>query len=132
MKPDCTILWAEDDEDDVLFIEEAAEALKVSHLIDFVFNGKEVLTKLEVATSNKTLPQLIVLDYNMPVMSGAEALASIITQDHLKHIPIVLFTTGTLRSESNHLRQHASVFKKPSDRDGFVTMVREIMALCKA
>lgn len=131
MKPDCTILWAEDDPDDILFIEEAAEALKVSHLIEFVYNGKDVLHKLDVAEANKTLPQLIVLDYNMPIMTGAETIAVLITKDHFKHIPIVLFTTGDIRKERSYILQHATIYKKPSDRDGFISMVREIMELCK-
>jgi len=132
VKPDCTILWAEDDPDDILFIEEAAQALKVSHLIVFVYNGKDVLHKLEVAEANKTLPQLIVLDYNMPIMTGAETISVLITKDHLKHIPIVLFSTGDLRKEKFNILQHAMIYKKPSDRDGFISMVREIMELCKA
>jgi len=131
MKENCTILWAEDDQDDVSLIAEAAETLKVGHLIDFVGNGKEAIEKLLRSALNKTLPQLIVLDNNMPIQSGYETLLEIYPNPAINHIPVAFFTTGEFGLEMEFIRKHAKVFRKPSSYSAFLGTLQEIMLLCK-
>lgn len=131
MKENCTILWAEDDQDDIDLILEAAKDLRVDHLIDFVRNGEEALNKLFRSSVNKILPQLIVLDNNMPVMSGAEALNRIVKHDQLKTIPIAFFTTGKIGSELHRIHHHAQVFLKPSSYSSFLETIKDILELCE-
>jgi len=131
MKENCTILWAEDDDDDVLMITEAAETLNVDHLIDFVPNGKECLDKLLSSIPNQTLPQLIVLDNNMPIITGYETLLLIRQHEILNDIPIAFFTTGNSGSEMDVIKNQASVFKKPSDYATLLSTLQQVLALCK-
>ena len=131
MKDNCTILWAEDDQDDVALISEAAENLRVEHLIDFVGNGREAIEKLLRAALNKTLPQLIVLDNNMPIQSGYEVLLEIYPNPAINHIPVAFFTTGEFGHEMEFIRKHAKVFRKPSSYAAFLTTLQEILLLCK-
>ena len=131
MKENCTILWAEDDDDDVLMITEAAETLNVGHLIDFVPNGKECLDKLLISISNQTLPQLIVLDNNMPIITGYETLLLIRQYEILNDIPFAFFTTGNSGTEMDVIKNQASVFKKPSDYATLLSTLQQVLDLCK-
>jgi CheY-like chemotaxis protein len=132
MKEHCTILWAEDDEDDIMLICEAADTLKITHLIDFVENGKQALTKLERSAINKNLPQLIVLDHNMPIMTGYEVLQFIQANQVLRNIPVAFFTTGTQGKETDQLATRVHFFKKPSEYSAFLTTLKAIMELCQS
>jgi CheY-like chemotaxis protein len=131
MKDNCSILWAEDDEDDILLITEAAETLNADHLIDFVCNGKECLETLLRSIPNKSLPQLIVLDNNMPIITGYEALLLIRQHQQLNGIPVAFFTTGNSGAEMDVIKNQAHIFKKPSDYATLLATLRELLALCK-
>jgi CheY-like chemotaxis protein len=132
MKENCTILWAEDDEDDVLLITEAAQNLNAGHLIDFVSNGKECLDTLLRSIQSKSLPQLIVLDNNMPIITGYETLLLIRQHEKLDSIPIVFFTTGNSGTEMDIIKSQASVFKKPSDYATLLSTLEQVLSLCKS
>jgi CheY-like chemotaxis protein len=132
MKENCTILWAEDDEDDVLLITEAAQNLNAGHLIDFVSNGKECLDTLLRSIQSKSLPQLIVLDNNMPIITGYETLQLIRQHKKLDGIPIVFFTTGNSGTEMDVIKTQASVFKKPSDYATLLSTLEQVLSLCKS
>lgn len=92
------ILIADDDPDDRLM---AREALVQSHspsLINFVEDGEELLDYLyrrgKFQNREDSLPDLILLDLNMPRKSGVEALQEIKSDNTLRHIPIVVLTTS--------------------------------------
>lgn len=89
-----TILYAEDDLDDVLIVKEAFEKhdhIQVVHAV----NGAEALQQLNRMHAEGLLPCLVILDINMPVMDGKEALQKIKSQDAFKDVPIVLFSTSS-------------------------------------
>ena len=92
-----TILMADDDPDDQLFIREAFHALPVD--IRSVEDGRELLDYLLCKGKYKSVnafprPDLILLDLNMPKMSGKEALAEIQADSCLKSIPVIILTTS--------------------------------------
>ena len=131
MNRNCTILWAEDDDDDIGLISEAAGEIKVRHLIDFARNGEDALQKLFRSKLTKSLPQLIVLDNNMPIMTGFETLKQILQYEEFKSIPVVFFTTGQVGSELPLIKDHAQVFLKPSTYESFLQTIKQILALCE-
>ena len=67
-----TILYAEDDLDDLFMIRQAFEQFDSSTEILHVNDGFEALEQLKKARENHQLPCLIILDINMPGMSGLE------------------------------------------------------------
>lgn len=86
------ILIADDDFDDQELIRDALLENKFSiEKLRFVNDGQELLDTLDSA---QTLPSMIILDLNMPRISGREALAKIKQSDRLRHIPIIIFTTS--------------------------------------
>lgn len=88
-----TILWADDDRDDLEIFRELLAAFAPDHqLIEFE-NGQHLLTYLQGIDQGNS-PCLIVLDMNMPVLSGRETLQAIKQQPAWKDIPTVVFTTA--------------------------------------
>lgn len=90
------VLIAEDDPDDRYLLE---SALKDSNIHDgYIFHENGVLTmqylnNLKLQIDHSLLPDLILLDLNMPKKDGREVLKEIKSDPMLRHIPVVIFTT---------------------------------------
>ncbi|MFC1996551.1 response regulator [Chloroflexota bacterium] len=94
-----TILLAEDDSDDRYLISEALDESGVDNQLFIVENGEALLDYLKGRGSYKDrkkypFPSLILLDLNMPLMDGREALAELKKDPALKRIPIIVLTTS--------------------------------------
>lgn len=126
MMRNVNILIAEDDPDDRELAEEALALTPYGSHLSFVKDGQELLDYLEqkgqYAGQNLSLPDLILLDLNMPRVDGRTALRRIRESEHLKHIPIVILTTSKDDREVNHAYMNGanSFITKPSDFEQFV------------
>ena len=94
------ILMAEDDSDDRLLFQDALKEIRFGNHIDYVENGQELMDYLNRVGKYKELegdplPGLILLDLNMPIKDGREALAEIKQNPKLKRVPIVVLTTSS-------------------------------------
>lgn len=94
-----TMLLAEDDFDDRYLISEALDESGVENQLYIVENGEDLLDYLKNRGKYNDKekfprPGLILLDLNMPLMDGREALAKIKQDPDLKTIPIVVLTTS--------------------------------------
>ena len=96
--PPITIVMADDDEDDVMFAMQAMGESRVLSDFRSVSDGAGLLDYLrgegEFADVAAPGPQLILMDLNMPKMSGLEALTEIKKDPSLKTIPVVILTTS--------------------------------------
>src|SRR6478609_4637879 len=94
MRKSYTILYMDDDHDDLQLISEAflkyTEKLTIVH----AYNGKEGLQILLKMMKNHELPCLVIIDINMPIMDGKETLAQIKSYKELNEMPIVMFSTS--------------------------------------
>lgn len=119
------ILIAEDDADDRLMINEAFMENNMPAGIVFFENGAELIEYLysDDERNDRTLPDLILLDLNMPKMDGKTVLSKLKTHPSYKDIPVVILTTSRSREEEiNVLAMGASgFFTKPSS---FTELVR--------
>jgi CheY-like chemotaxis protein len=93
------ILCAEDDEDDRLFIGEAIARLPEPPEVRFVGDGRELLDYLRHAgrfadPASAPRPDLVLLDLNMPRMTGREALPLLKGDPELRALPVVVLTTS--------------------------------------
>lgn len=97
-KEPVVILMADDDDDDFLLTQKALKASKLLNTLVRVADGEELmdylLKKGEYESQETQRPGIILLDLNMPRKDGREALAEIKSYDHLKDIPVVVFTTS--------------------------------------
>ncbi len=108
------ILLVDDDVDDQLFFKEAIELINPSLHCDTATNGKIALDKLKVSTS---LPDIIFLDLNTPVMNGFDFLIQIKKENQLNKIPICIFTTSNILRDQELTKEFGAQFflTKPND-----------------
>ena len=103
------ILYAEDDPEDRMLVEDAMEESRLANELDFVEDGEELMDYLHrrgkyTELTNEPLPGLILLDLNMPRKDGREALEEIKADPNLRRIPIVVLTTS--KAEEDILRTY--------------------------
>src|SRR5690348_10894066 len=89
-----TILWADDDMDDLQMMREILLKNEQQFEIVEVNNGKEAMSYLHAALKENALPCLIILDIHMPVMDGKETLTQIKKNEKFESVPVVVFTTS--------------------------------------
>ena len=87
------ILFADDDLDDQELLKEAFLKIDDELIIHTETTGKEALSFLENCT-NEDLPDLIILDYNIPDMNGAEIFESINSNTRYRNIVKVVWSTS--------------------------------------
>ena len=129
-----TVLVAEDNPDDCRFTEEAWKEAQLGHELRFVHNGKELLdylynrglfTDAEVAPR----PGVILLDLNMPLKSGGDALVEIKTDPALARIPVIILTTSKagqdmLKTASLGVNGYIT---KPGTFHGYIEMMENLV-----
>jgi CheY-like chemotaxis protein len=128
-----TILWADDDADDLQMMREIL--LKHSRNFEIVeaHNGKEALKYLEEANAANSLPCLIILDINMPVLDGKETLSIIKRSDGINHVPVVVFTTSASELDRMYCQRLGSeMITKPPSFSRLESVVIKLLDFCKA
>jgi two-component system, response regulator len=127
-----TILLADDDADDRLLLLEAFEENKITCQLKFVEDGADLLDYLNKKGKydghNHDSPDLILLDINMPKKDGKKALEEIKTNNSLKHIPVIMFSTSKSPEDvANSYRLGANSFiVKPSSFEGLIEVTNVI------
>lgn len=91
------ILLVDDNDDDVVLVEESFKDSKFVNLMRVARDGAEALSYMrrEGPHKNATLPGLVLLDINMPGLSGFEVLSAMKAEPTLRTIPVVMLTTST-------------------------------------
>jgi CheY-like chemotaxis protein len=129
MKP-IHILLVEDNEGDILLTTEALEEKKIINKISVVKDGDKAIDFLNKKNEYKDaeLPNLILLDINLPKKNGHEVLQYIKTNDKLKHIPIIMLTTSSSEKDIMLSYKHyANCFiTKPVEVNDFIEAVTKI------
>jgi two-component system response regulator len=124
------ILMAEDSPDDRLLAEEAIKDFKLLNRLHMVENGEEVLAFLrrDPPHADAPVPDLILLDVNMPRKTGLEALAEIKAHPQWKFIPVVILTSSQAeRDIYTAYGHHANCYiVKPVDFERFIEVVQSI------
>jgi len=90
-----TILYADDDADDVAMFRQSVQDIAADYSVLEAFDGLQALEKLREMEQNGILPSLIILDINMPRMNGKELLKVLQNNKAFSAIPIVLFSTSS-------------------------------------
>ncbi|WP_336208063.1 response regulator [Nonomuraea sp. LPB2021202275-12-8] len=124
------VLLVEDDQGDILLTREAFELNKVSNRLHVVNDGEQAMAFLrcEGEYSGAPRPDLIMLDLNLPRMSGLEVLSEVKADGELRTIPVVILTTSEAEEDILHsYRLHANAYvAKPVDFTQFIRVVRQI------
>jgi CheY-like chemotaxis protein len=97
MKPgDLNILLVEDNPEDVYFTRKVLKRNKLSGKIHLAKDGDEALKLLGKQASNGGLPDLILLDINLPGIGGIELLRRLKQDPRLASIPVIMLTCSNM------------------------------------
>ena len=129
--PSNFILLGEDDADDQEMLKEVFTSIDAAFVLFFVNNGSEILSALE-KLKDEQLPCLIVLDYNMPGLSGADILRELGTNERYKKIPKVVCSTAISEKFKKICLELGAVdyVIKPSNMTGLEEVARYMLSLC--
>jgi CheY-like chemotaxis protein len=87
------ILLADDDIDDRMLFESAYKDRRDIIILASALNGAEVIERLENISDEADLPDLIILDQNMPKMTGKQTLTFLKADHRYSHIPVCVCST---------------------------------------
>lgn len=120
------ILLIEDDGDDIDLLREAFEMNNINCQINTVKEGDLAIPFLMDA---HILPDIIVMDLNLPRMHGREILAHIKSSAELANIPLVVLTTSSLQEDVNFTFSMGinKYLTKPTTIEGFNSTVQAIV-----
>ncbi|MEO7976746.1 response regulator [Flavobacterium sp.] len=117
------IILIDDDEEDQQIFLAALDQISTTIRYNFFTDARKALEDLK---SGNITTQAIFLDLNMPLMSGHEFLAQIKQVEHLKRIPIIIFTTSSSSSiKEMTLSMGATDFlTKPNDFRDLIALLQ--------
>jgi CheY-like chemotaxis protein len=123
------VLLVEDDSDDRLLFQTFFSARTDISLLPPATNGLEMIGYLDGVSSDKELPDLIVLDQNMPKMNGKQTLTFLKSSERYSKISVVIYSTytdNTLVVDCKKLGADM-VAVKPIDDAGYQKMMDDFL-----
>ena len=127
------ILIADDDPDDQLLIREAFEERCKNCQLCFVSNGVELMTLLKGESAQELpercpVPDLILLDLNMPLKDGRQALTEIRSDPALRQLPTVILTTSKNDEDVNFCQSRGAndYIVKPNSYSELLAIVESL------
>lgn len=125
-----TILWADDDYDDLQMMREILSKKSTDFEIVEVHNGKEVLEYLKQDPTDR--PCLIILDINMPVLDGKETLSILKSAEEYKDIPTVIFTTSESELDKLYCKKlNTEMVTKPPTFSTLNAALEKLLNFCR-
>lgn len=123
------VLLVEDNPGDVRLIQEVFKEAKIKNVLHVARDGEEAMKMLHLEGENPNrLPDLILLDLNLPKKDGRDVLKEIKKDDKLKCIPVVVLTSS-IRDEDliETYKNNANCYiAKPVDLDQLIKVVQNI------
>jgi len=122
------ILLVEDNPGDVRLTQEVLKESRFNTQLKVVYDGEEAIHYLQQSLEKNMLPDIVLLDLNLPRRNGLEVLEVIKEHPRLMLIPVVILTS----SEADHdisqcYTQHANCYvTKPVDFDEYFKVVNNI------
>lgn len=119
---------ADDDVDDQYLVRRAIEDIQIKHVLTTVNNGNQLLEHLQKQQNEKTLPDCILLDLNMPLLDGFQALSRIKADKSFSVIPVFILSTSRSSSDRELSLKlgAADFFVKPTQFGDLKTIMKDI------
>lgn len=128
-----TIVYADDDADDLSMLREAIGSIAVDYQIIEAFDGVHALEILHQMQESGALPCLVVLDINMPRMDGKQTLVAIQNNPALSQIPVVLFSTSSSTLDKTFSQaKHVELITKPFEYGVLQKTASRLLSYCNA
>jgi two-component system, chemotaxis family, response regulator Rcp1 len=124
------ILLVEDNLGDVRLTEEAFKECNIAVNFVVVSDGDQAMKYLnkQAPFTDAVLPDLVLLDLNLPKLNGREVLELIKSNQDLKHIPVVILTTSSAEQDVHaSYNLHVNCYiKKPLEFQKFADTIKSI------
>ena len=126
MSRSLNILLIEDDAIEVMKFNRVLSSMNSKHKIIEANNGEEALTILKV---KEIIPDIIILDLNMPKLNGIEFLEIVKADEYLKYIPAIILTTSNNRKDVMECYRIgiAGYLLKPLKYDDYVDRIKKLL-----
>ncbi len=124
-----TILLLDDDDDDCTLFEDALNEVNSTVELKTANSYGQMMRVL--GDPDSELPDLIVMDLNMPAQNGFECLANLKMSEELKHLPVVIFSTSAQREAIDLVYDRGAVLyiTKPSTFSELKQIVARLVTL---
>lgn len=127
------ILVVDDNQFDIKILKRALRAAGLTNeRISEANNGREALKCLNKQNEDPVsgLPDLVLLDINMPEMDGFETLEAIRKNPAFEHLPVIMMTTSTRQEDVNKsYRLRCNAFhSKCSELDAFKALIISLLS----
>lgn len=131
MKKPLDILLIEDDIDDIDLLKDALNEEKVPYEMEVIMEGDKVYSYLE---SVEDLPEIIVMDLNLPKIGGKEILMEIKSSFTFTEIPIIVLTTSSAKEDIDYCNSMgiSKYITKPATIDGWNATINSIINVALA
>jgi CheY-like chemotaxis protein len=127
MRKEASILLVEDDPDHVELALRALEKHGVANQVFVAHDGAEALDYL-LGGHLATLPEVVLLDLNLPKVSGLDVLRQIRQNENTRHLPVVILTSSD--EETDLARSYElgvnSYIRKPVSFAEFAEAIRQV------
>jgi CheY-like chemotaxis protein len=126
------ILLVEDDHLDTIDIKRTLDKMNLVYKLQVARNGEEGIEMLEAThTNQQPLPDVTLIDLNMPRMNGLEFLSIVRTKEKWKHLKCFIITTSAEKIDQEAARKLGVSgyivkplnLKNPSSMDAFNLMI---------
>ncbi len=125
------ILLVDDSEDDIMIAQKAFAQLAFPHKLETAPSARAALDYLQCrgkyADRKPVLPDLLLLDINMPLMDGFALLKILKADPLLKKIPVIMLTSSAAREDVSRSYEcgAASYLTKPESFEGFKSLMAD-------
>jgi len=123
------LLLIDDNPADCMLAQEAFEMYSEQVSIKVIQDGQSALDWLHEQATKQSLPDVVLLDVNMPGMNGFEVLSALRNEAIFRHLPVVMLTTST-RQEDVDLAYEliaSSYLVKQPDFRGFLDQIDSLV-----
>jgi CheY-like chemotaxis protein len=121
------ILLVEDNLIELMKMKRTVSFLKLEHQIT---EAKNAEIALEILEDNNGLPDIILLDLNMPKISGVEFLSILKSREEFRHIPTVILTTSNNKKDLEECYRIgvSGYILKPLKYEAYVKKIEQVLS----
>jgi len=129
MEPqDIKIMLVEDNPVDVAFTKKVLRYNRLDKDLVIAIDGKDAMSALKRMALEEKLPNIILLDINLPDISGIELLTKIKNDAHFGQIPIIMLTGSNIDDDIQRSYDlgASTYLVKPISKDALMLVIQKL------